>query len=277
MRSASAVLALVIGLVVMGAGCGPEQGALRAPGADDGWVYTPPIPYEPTKDRPIIVKHRDLVFGGKEGKGQDRIKWSSPPVAVAVSPNSQIGAALIANVERGTVLQTYDANKKLLSSVQLAKEDYAAYLSIADDGFAVVNLRMRFADYMDQLLNEGPGKPEPQLPLPAEAVRLVAPDGDVEALAIDGELLRTFALPGESWVACCKVDEDRYRISLFRGKHLEWSVELPEEAEPKVPVFWVEHTGDLRIGAHGRTYILRFDLEGNVVESKTLIEPGHDG
>jgi len=277
MRSASAVLALVIGLVVMGAGCGPEQGALRAPGAEDGWVYAPPIPYEPTKDRPIIVKHRDLVFGGEEGKGQDRIKWPSRPVAVAVSPSSQIGAALIASVERGTVLQTYDANRKLLSSVQLVKEDYAGYLSIADDGFAVVNLTMRLADYVRQLLVEGPGKPEPQLPLPAEAVRLVAPDGNVEALAIDGELLRIFALAGKRWVACYKVEDARYRISLFRGKLLGWSVELPEEAEPAVPVFWVERSGDLRIGVQGRTYLRRFDLEGNMVESETLTEVSHDG
>lgn len=99
--------------------------------AETIWVWQEKTkPYVPTKKRPIILDKGDLLFGGEDGQRRDRIKWPVRPVAVLPTPNQQVGCAVIAGEDVGTVLRMFGPDRKLLKEVRISPKAYDAMLKL---------------------------------------------------------------------------------------------------------------------------------------------------
>lgn len=112
--SLCAMAMMAVGMLV---GC--QSQTVSAP-RTDGWQYVPQKPFNPTASRPIIMKDGDLIFGGKDGNGKDKIAWEQPPVAKAISTCSRLAAVVMAIEGKGTELRIYDVERKLLAVRQIS-------------------------------------------------------------------------------------------------------------------------------------------------------------
>lgn len=189
----------------------------------DAWRPPGPDTYWPSAAHPIILKNGRLLFGGKSGTERKTMNWASPLAFKTVSRGGKL-AAVVFSREKETVVQVLDPQKKTVKTIQLAKENRTASISVGDSGHVLARIGPPPKE-MTKLLHRSMYS-KTHVDVPSKWF-FFGTDGKRHPVDLKGWISTVVIFANGKWVTFAyDPDSDSFMLSMWREGQRLWSKKI---------------------------------------------------